>query len=84
MIALDLDNTLICTDGAFEAAARELNLPLPAGVPVTKARIKSAALDAGGNELWTRLQGIAYGDGLAHAVPFPGCREFIEIGRAHV
>lgn len=77
MIALDLDNTLICTDGAFEAAARELDLPLPAGVPVTKALVKPAALAAGGNELWTRLQGIAYGDGLVHAVPFPGCRDFI-------
>lgn len=77
MIALDLDNTIICYDAAFQAAAAEAGCPLPAAVPPSKAAVKAAALAAGGNALWTRIQGIAYGEGMAHATLFPGCRAFI-------
>lgn len=76
MIALDLDNTIICHDAAFHAAAMALDC-LPPNKAPTKATIKSAALELGGNELWTRLQGIAYGEKIHHSTLFPGCAEFI-------
>jgi len=78
MIALDLDNTIICYDEAFRAAAEKVGC-LPASCErVDKSSVKAAAMAAGGNELWTRVQGIAYGDGISSATPFPGCVEFIQ------
>jgi hypothetical protein len=77
MIALDLDNTIICYDDAFRAAAEEAGC-LPAdGAPFNKASVKASALAQGGNELWTRLQGIAYGSGIQKAKIFAGCAGFI-------
>lgn len=77
MIALDLDNTIICYDEAFRAAAEEIGC-LPAdGIALNKAAVKAAALAKGGNDLWTRLQGIAYGSGIQKAKPFSGCKQFI-------
>jgi len=77
MIALDLDNTIICYDVAFRAAAEDADcLPLD-GIPLNKASIKAAALDKGGNDLWTRLQGVAYGTGIQKAKLFPGCLPFV-------
>ena len=78
MIALDLDNTIICYDEAFRAAAEEVGC-LPASCErVDKSSVKAAALAAGGNELWTRVQGIAYGEGISSATLYPGCIEFIQ------
>lgn len=74
MIALDLDNTIICYDEAFRAAAADVGLP---GGLADKSSVKSAALAAGGNDLWTRVQGIAYAEGISQAALFPGCMEFI-------
>lgn len=76
MIAIDLDNTIICHDAAFHAAALTLDCLPPDQAP-TKASIKSAALERGGNELWTRLQGIAYGEKIQHSTLFPGCAEIL-------
>lgn len=78
MIALDLDNTIICYDEAFRAAAAEVGLP---GGKTDKATVKASALAAGGNELWTRVQGVAYGEGISRATLFPGCVEFIHRAR---
>jgi hypothetical protein len=78
MIALDLDNTIVCYDRAFLSAAASEGLRLPAGAPPSKGLVKSAALAAGGDALWTRIQGVAYGEGMVHASLFPGCREFID------
>lgn len=77
MIALDLDNTIICYNGAFRAAAEILDC-LPEG-PVHKGSIKSAAVNKGGNDLWTELQGIAYGAAISHATFFPGFQRFTEV-----
>ena len=75
MIAIDLDNTIIRYDRAFEAAAARLQC-LPAGAQINKATVKTAALAVGGNELWTRLQGLAYGDEMRNAEIYPGCVDF--------
>jgi hypothetical protein len=81
MIAIDLDNTIIRYDRAFEAAAARLQC-LPFGGPINnKATVKSAAFAAGGNDLWTRLQGLAYGEEIARAEIFPGCVEFFAAAR---
>jgi len=77
MIALDLDNTIICYDESFRGAAAKLDC-LPAdGISLNKASIKTAAIEKGGNDLWTRLQGLAYGDGIQAARLFDGCKRFI-------
>lgn len=77
MIALDLDNTIICYDEAFRAAASQLDcLPKP-GLAINKSTIKIAALTCGGNDLWTRVQGLAYGEQIGKAMLFPGCAEFV-------
>lgn len=77
MIALDLDNTIICYDEAFRAAAAQLEcLPEP-GIAANKSSIKAAALACGGNDLWTRLQGLVYGEQIGKATLFPGCAEFV-------
>ena len=75
MTALDLDNTIICYDEAFRSAAIRLDC-LPDGTSFSKAQIKASALAKGGNELWTRLQGLAYGEEITKASLFPGCVEF--------
>lgn len=80
MIAIDLDNTIIRYDRAFEAAAARL-LCLPADTSINKATVKTAALTAGGNDLWTRLQGLAYGEEITKAEIFPGCIEFFASAR---
>jgi len=77
MIALDLDNTIICYDEAFRAAAEEVGCLPASGGQADKSSVKTAALAAGGNDLWTRVQGIAYGEGISSATLFPGCMEFI-------
>jgi len=78
MIAFDLDNTMICYDEAFRAAASQLDcLPEP-GLAINKSTIKASALTCGGNDLWTRLQGLAYGEQIGKATLFPGCAEFVD------
>jgi len=77
MIALDLDNTVICYDEAFRAAASQLDcLPEP-GIVINKPSIKASALARGGNDLWTRVQGLVYGGQIGKGTLFPGCAEFI-------
>lgn len=79
MIALDLDNTIINYAAAFARAARVMGLVVGQEVaPMPKALIKSLAFKQGGNELWTRMQGLAYGPHLADATPYDGVREFME------
>ena len=77
MIALDLDNTILCYDEAFRSAVEEFDCLPPPGLPLNKATVKAAALAKGGNVLWTKLQGFAYGHGIVNAHLFPGCTDFI-------
>ena len=84
MIALDLDNTIICYDEAFRAAASLLDC-LPAfGDPINKSTIKAAALAKGGNDLWTRLQGLVYGEQIGKATLYPGCADFVAASREEI
>lgn len=77
MIALDLDNTIICYDEAFRAVASQLDcLPEP-GIVIDKSSIKASAFARGGNDLWTRVQGLVYGEQIGKGTLFPGCAEFV-------
>lgn len=78
MIALDLDNTIICYDAAFFEAASLLECLPSDGVTINKSTIKAAALAKGGNDLWTRLQGLAYGEQIEKATLYPDCTRFVE------
>lgn len=78
MIALDLDNCIICYDRPFFVAAERAGCGPSNCTAASKAAVKAAALERGGNELWTRLQGEVYGTGIHEASFFPGCREFVD------
>lgn len=79
MIALDLDNTIICYDEPFRAAASQLDCLPESGIAINKSTIKTSALACGGNDLWTRVQGLAYGEQIGKATLFPGCAEFVAL-----
>jgi FMN phosphatase YigB (HAD superfamily) len=76
-IGIDFDNTLICYDDAFYAAAIERSL-----IPAQSARSKRAIRDylrlEEREDEWTELQGYIYGSGMHLAQPFPGAFDFLE------
>ena len=75
-VGIDLDNTLVCYDGVFERLVRERGL-LPSGVPANKKTVRDAVRKAAGNDVWTELQGLAYGPGMKNAKFMPGAEEFL-------
>lgn len=80
-IGVDLDNTLICYDEAFQRVAREEGL-LPATFRGDKKAVKRALLARRGDGyLWERLQGLVYGRRIDAAVLFDGVRPFLEACR---
>jgi hypothetical protein len=81
-IGIDLDNTLICYDRAFQRVAREEGL-LPTSFEGNKAAVKRALLGVrpDGYE-WERLQGLVYGRRIDAAELFDGVAGFLEACRA--
>lgn len=77
-IGIDLDNTLLNYDSAFQAAAEHVGLELSKNVQ-TKNQIREfARSNAGGELLWQRLQGLVYGRYIEqHARLFPGVKRFL-------
>lgn len=76
LVGLDFDNTVVCYDALFHRLATERGL-LPPQVPATKGQVRDYLRRAGREDLWTELQGIAYGPRMAEATPFPGVLEFL-------
>jgi len=79
-IGLDLDNTLACHDATFG------RLAAAAGIPDSICRSgKKAVRDflesSGRGGEWTAMQGLAYGDSMSTAIPFPGAIEFLRLAR---
>jgi hypothetical protein len=68
---VDFDNTIVCYDGLFYAAAVRRDL-LPAAARLTRAEVRNRLLREGREDDFTRLQGWIYGPGLAEARPYPG------------
>jgi len=75
-IGIDFDNTIVCYDGLFHRLAVGRGL-IDADTPVTKSAVREALCDRGREDLWTELQGEAYGRRINEAEAFPGVRAFI-------
>jgi hypothetical protein len=76
LIGIDFDNTIVCYDGLFHTLALERGL-IAAELPATKKAVRNNLIEQGREELWTELQGIAYGPEIGRAELFPGVLEFL-------
>ena len=76
-IGVDFDNTIVCYDGVFHAAAVERGL-IPTDLPVNKDSVRDYLRRWGREDDWTQLQGYVYGPRMREAEPFPGALEFLE------
>ena len=82
-VGVDLDNTLICYDQAFQRVAKEEGL-LPAAFEGNKAAVKRALLaERPDGLLWETLQGLVYGRRIDAATLFEGAARFLELCREH-
>jgi hypothetical protein len=76
-IGIDLDNTLICYDQAFQRVGKEEGL-LPASFEGDKAAVKRALLkERADGLLWETLQGLVYGRRIDAATLFDGVARFL-------
>nr|GAJ36076.1 hypothetical protein BDOA9_0152880 [Bradyrhizobium sp. DOA9] len=76
-IGIDFDNTIICYDKVFAAAARQRGL-VPEGWDGLKTDVRDYLRSRAGGELaWQGLQGFVYGKGIGGAEIYPGVREFL-------
>jgi hypothetical protein len=79
-IGIDFDNTIVTYDELFFALARERGL-IPPDFPMSKTRIRDHLRNVGQEPTWTELQGLAYGDEIGRARPFPGVLDFFRACR---
>ncbi len=77
LIGLDFDNTIICYDDIFHAAAIEKGM-IPPDIPPTKNAVRDYLRAIGKEQRWTELQGFVYGVGIEQAQPFPGVMDFLK------
>lgn len=76
-IGIDFDNTIICYDKVFAAAAHQRGL-LPDGWTGSKTEVREYLRSRPGGELtWQGLQGWVYGSGIGGAEIYPGVRDFL-------
>jgi len=76
LIGLDFDNTMVCYDRLFHRLAIEYGYALPPAI-ATKSSVRDHLRAAGHEEVWTELQGIAYGPRIVEAETFPGVHDFL-------
>ena len=75
-IGIDFDNTIICYDRVFAAAARQRGL-VPNGWTGLKTDVRDYLRTRPGGELaWQCLQGWVYGKGIGSAEIYPGVQDF--------
>lgn len=75
-IGIDFDNTIVCYDGVFHAAAVERGLIGPEQA-IDKTGVRNHLRGVGREDAWTELQGYVYGTRMALATIYPGVVEFI-------
>ena len=76
-IGIDFDNTIICYDRVFAAAAQRRGL-VPDGWQGLKTDLRNYLQSKPGGELaWQGLQGWVYGKGIGDAEIFPGVSDFL-------
>ena len=81
-VGFDFDNTIVCYDGSFHAAAVERGL-VPADVPADKKSVRDYCVAAGREDDWTELQGHVYGTWMDRVALYPGVAAFmVALGRA--
>ncbi|MCX5662607.1 MAG: haloacid dehalogenase-like hydrolase [Planctomycetota bacterium] len=74
-IGVDFDNTIVCYDQLFLRLAQEKGLA-PAGLPANKGAVRDHLRAIGKEDVWTEMQGEAYGSQIRGALPFPGVKDF--------
>jgi len=80
-IGIDFDNTIICYDKVFAAAARQRGL-VPDEWMGSKTDVREYLRSKPDGELtWQGLQGWVYGKGLGGAEIFPGVTDFLDACR---
>jgi hypothetical protein len=76
-IGIDFDNTIICYDEVFSAAAQQRGL-IRDGWMAAKSEIRDYLRSQPGGEVaWQGLQGWVYGKGIGGAEIFTGVRDFL-------
>lgn len=75
-LGIDFDNTIVCYEDLFRRLAREEG-SVPPSAMGGKVAIRDFLRSAGREDVWTRMQGVAYGPRLREACPFPGLMEFV-------
>lgn len=73
ILGVDFDNTLVCYDGLFHAAALAKNM-MPGDGPRDKDGVRDWLIARGREDDFTLLQGEVYGPGLRDAPAYPGAR----------
>jgi len=80
-IGIDFDNTIICYDKVFAAAACQRGL-VPDEWTGSKTDVREYLRSKPGGELaWQGLQGWVYGKGIGSAEIFPGVADFLDACR---
>jgi hypothetical protein len=75
-IGIDFDNTIVCYDGVFHAAALERGL-IPDHLRRDKNSVRDHLNGAGRADDFTELQGHVYGTRMDLAAPYPGFADFV-------
>ena len=76
-IGIDLDNTIICYDKAFQLAAERFGL-VDKNVALSKESLRDQIRQKeNGEKQWQKLQGYVYGKGIINAEIFPGLYRFL-------
>jgi hypothetical protein len=75
-IGIDFDNTIVCYDGVFHAAALERGL-IPPHLDRDKNSVRDHLNGAGRADAFTELQGYVYGTRMELAAPYPGFADFV-------
>ncbi len=75
-IGLDFDNTVVSYDALFHKLAREKDL-VPPDTPASKVAVRDHLRKINKEEVWTEMQGCAYGARMGEALLYPGVIEFL-------
>lgn len=74
-IGIDFDNTIVSYDLLFYKIAIEKKI-IPPTIQKRKNSVRDYLRNIGKNDIWTELQGIAYGLRIEEAAIFPGVIDF--------
>ena len=75
-IGIDFDNTIVCYDTLFYHLALEHGCH-PDRISANKRSIRDYYRSIDQEDIWTGMQGIAYGPRILEAIPFPGILNFM-------